>query len=231
MIAVGRRALRKIDPSLDLSKHLLEFEQLPRPWSAAALFGRVAPLEIEVGSGKGLFLRNAARSQPDVDFLGIEIAHKYARFAAAGLAKAGLDQRPGRVGRRHADLRRVDPRRLAGRRPRLLSRSLVEEAAPQAARDERDLHRDMSSGRSCRAARCTSGPTLRSIFRRRWNSWPPTRGSAGRSPCRKRPPSTTWPIARISSGGCGSATSRSIGRSSGREFRKAAPSAIRSFGV
>ena len=29
-------------------------------------------------------------SQPDVDFLGIEIAHKYARFAAAGLAKAGL---------------------------------------------------------------------------------------------------------------------------------------------
>jgi len=90
MNAVGRRALRKIDPSLDLSKHLLEFEQLPRPWSAGAIFGRVAPLEIEVGSGKGLFLRNAARSQPAVDFLGIEIAHKYARFAAAGLVKAGL---------------------------------------------------------------------------------------------------------------------------------------------
>ena len=87
---MGRRALRKIDPSLDLSRHLLEFEQLPRPWSAEAIFGRIAPLEIEVGSGKGLFLRNAARSRPDVDFLGIEIAHKYARFAAAGLAKAGL---------------------------------------------------------------------------------------------------------------------------------------------
>jgi tRNA (guanine-N7-)-methyltransferase len=98
---VGRRALRKIDPSLDLSEHLLEFAQLPRPWSAAAIFGRhpqadplrecpARPLEIEVGSGKGLFLRNAARCRPDVDFLGIEIAHKYARFAAAGLAKAGL---------------------------------------------------------------------------------------------------------------------------------------------
>jgi tRNA (guanine-N7-)-methyltransferase len=87
---VGRRALRKIDPSLDLSKHLLEFEQLPRPWSSAAIFGRLGPLEIEVGSGKGLFLRNAARACPDVDFLGIEIAHKYACFAAAGLAKAGL---------------------------------------------------------------------------------------------------------------------------------------------
>ncbi len=69
---------------------MLEFDELPRPWNAESIFGRVAPLEIEVGSGKGLFLRNAARSYPDVDFLGIEIAHKYARFAAAGLAKAGL---------------------------------------------------------------------------------------------------------------------------------------------
>ena len=87
---MGRRALRKIDPALDLSRHLLEFEQLPRPWDSAAIFGRAAPLEVEVGSGKGLFLRNAARANPDVDFLGMEIAHKYARFAAAGLAKAGL---------------------------------------------------------------------------------------------------------------------------------------------
>jgi tRNA (guanine-N7-)-methyltransferase len=87
---MGRRALRKIDPALDLSRHLLEFEQLPRTWDAAALFGRAAPLEIEVGTGKGLFLRNAAGGHPETDFLGIEIAHKYARFAAAGLAKAGL---------------------------------------------------------------------------------------------------------------------------------------------
>ena len=42
LVAVGRRALRKIDPSLDLSRHLLEFEQLPRPWSAEAIFGRIA---------------------------------------------------------------------------------------------------------------------------------------------------------------------------------------------
>ncbi len=92
---MGRRALRKIDPSLDLSRHLIEFERLPRPWDAAAIFGRhpragTRPLEIEVGSGKGLFLRTAAAANPDVDFLGIEIVHKYARFAAAGLAKAGL---------------------------------------------------------------------------------------------------------------------------------------------
>jgi len=40
-----------------------------------------------VGSGKGLFLRTAAAERPDVDFLGIETSLKYARFAAAALAK------------------------------------------------------------------------------------------------------------------------------------------------
>ena len=87
---MGRRALRKINPSIDLTGHLKLVEQLSRPWDAAALFGGTAPLEVEVGSGKGLFLRNVAADRPEVDFLGIEIAGKYARFAAAGLAKAGL---------------------------------------------------------------------------------------------------------------------------------------------
>lgn len=87
---MGRRALRKIDPKLDLSNYLLTFEDLPNPWNAAGLFGRTAPLEVEVGSGKGLFMRTAAAARPDVDFLGIEVARKYAAFAAAGLAKRGL---------------------------------------------------------------------------------------------------------------------------------------------
>ncbi len=87
---MGRRALRKIDPSIDLTGHLKTFDQLPRPWNAETLFGRVAPLEVEVGSGKGLFLRGAAAARPEVDFLGIEMAEKYAQFTAASLAKAGL---------------------------------------------------------------------------------------------------------------------------------------------
>jgi tRNA (guanine-N7-)-methyltransferase len=88
---MGRRTLRKPDASLDLSRHLKTFEQLPCPWDAAMLFGRAAPLEVEVGSGKGLFLRDAAAERPDTDFLGIELAVKYAHFAAAGLARRGLD--------------------------------------------------------------------------------------------------------------------------------------------
>lgn len=84
---MGRRALPKIDPTLDLSGHLLTVEELPSPWSVNELFGREAPLEIEVGSGKGLFLQNAAQRHPDHNFLGIEVSYKYARFTAARLTK------------------------------------------------------------------------------------------------------------------------------------------------
>ena len=84
---MGRRALRKPDPSLDLSRHLRETAELPRPIDFQRLFERAAPLEVEVGSGKGLFLASASRAQPDRNFLGIEVAQKYARHAAARLAR------------------------------------------------------------------------------------------------------------------------------------------------
>jgi tRNA (guanine-N7-)-methyltransferase len=87
---MARRALRKIDPTLDLSRQLKLPADLPRPWDAEKLFDRVAALEIEVGSGKGLFLQSAASRSPDHNFLGIEIATKYARFAAARIARSGL---------------------------------------------------------------------------------------------------------------------------------------------
>lgn len=87
---MGRRALRPINAALDLAPHLATFDELPQPWDAAALFGRDAPLEVEVGSGKGLFLEGAAASHPDINFLGSEIAHKYARYAAARLARREL---------------------------------------------------------------------------------------------------------------------------------------------
>jgi tRNA (guanine-N7-)-methyltransferase len=87
---MGRRALRKTDPALDLSRHLKTWDDLPRPWDAARLFGRDAPLEVEVGSGKGLFLTAAAGGMPDRNFLGCEIARKYAHFSAARLASRGI---------------------------------------------------------------------------------------------------------------------------------------------
>jgi tRNA (guanine-N7-)-methyltransferase len=88
---MGRRALKKIDPLLDLSRWYLEEEQLPNPLRALSLFGREASLEIEVGSGKGLFMSRVCVDQPDRMFLGIEVRRRYAQYAAARLARAHVD--------------------------------------------------------------------------------------------------------------------------------------------
>jgi tRNA (guanine-N7-)-methyltransferase len=45
------------------------------------LFGRVGPVHIEIGSGKGTFLVNQAQALPDDNFLGIEWASRYYRYA------------------------------------------------------------------------------------------------------------------------------------------------------
>ncbi|MGE3819859.1 MAG: tRNA (guanosine(46)-N7)-methyltransferase TrmB [Isosphaeraceae bacterium] len=54
------------------------------------LFGNDQPVELEIGSGKGLFLQNQATLHPDRNYLGIEISRKYARKAAERVAKHGL---------------------------------------------------------------------------------------------------------------------------------------------
>ena len=87
---MGRRALRKIDPALDLSSYLTTVDALAVSRDLAALFKHAAPLQVEVGTGKGLFLRTAAAATAEHNFLGIEIAHRYAEYAAAGLAAQHL---------------------------------------------------------------------------------------------------------------------------------------------
>lgn len=84
---MGRRALRKIDPNLDLSVHLRQLDELPDPIDPAAFFAHDGPLEVEVGSGKGLFVAAQSRAVPEHNFLGIEVSLKYARFAASKLAR------------------------------------------------------------------------------------------------------------------------------------------------
>ncbi len=82
-----RRAPRKPDPKLDLTGYLLTLAELPVPLNPAALFPVSQPLEVEIGSGKGLFLATAALAAGNRNFLGIELAPKYAQFAAAKLAR------------------------------------------------------------------------------------------------------------------------------------------------
>ena len=85
-------------PPIDVSAHLIEPVTDPgRPTDAAplaidwnALFGNDHPVELEVGSGKGLFLVNAARANPGRNYLGVEISAKYARLAAERLARQDI---------------------------------------------------------------------------------------------------------------------------------------------
>ncbi len=86
-----RKQLPKRDPLLVLDRHLRDADSLPEILTSESLFGNDHPLEFEIGSGKGLFLQNAAAARPQHNFVGVEIAKMYAAHAAARLAKGELD--------------------------------------------------------------------------------------------------------------------------------------------
>jgi tRNA (guanine-N7-)-methyltransferase len=54
------------------------------------VFGRAAPVHIEIGCGKGTFLLNQATARPEADFVGIERANKYYRYAVDRIGRWGL---------------------------------------------------------------------------------------------------------------------------------------------
>lgn len=83
-----RSPIRRPGPEVDLSKNFREVDDLPAMLSSDSMFGDDLPLEIEVGSGKGLFLTNASGVTPEHNFLGIEIATKYAAHAAGRIKRA-----------------------------------------------------------------------------------------------------------------------------------------------
>ena len=74
----------------DPSPFTVDLGSLEAPISWPDLFGDDRPVELEVGSGKGLFLANAATANPAHNYFGIELARKYARRAAERVAKLGL---------------------------------------------------------------------------------------------------------------------------------------------
>jgi tRNA (guanine-N7-)-methyltransferase len=84
---VGPRNLGRIPPP----KIFLPGEsEEAGPVDFAALFGRTAPVEMEIGVGKGRFLLNAAAANRDLDFFGVEIEPEYAEIARVRAAGAGL---------------------------------------------------------------------------------------------------------------------------------------------
>jgi tRNA (guanine-N7-)-methyltransferase len=77
-------------PTIAGAAFTLEFPQGESPVEWAEVFGNDHPVALEVGSGKGLFLANAATAEPGWNFLGIELSRKYAQLAAARVAKRNL---------------------------------------------------------------------------------------------------------------------------------------------
>ncbi len=78
-------------PPVDLRPYFLTLADIPpAPLVAARLFERDQPLEVEIGSGRGLFLVNAGLTRPQTNFLGIEYDFKEARRGARRLQKRAL---------------------------------------------------------------------------------------------------------------------------------------------
>lgn len=67
----------------------LEPEAIPKPVDWAQLFGNDHPVEMEIGMGKGTFITEAAKANPNHNFFGIEWARWFWRYASDRLRRNG----------------------------------------------------------------------------------------------------------------------------------------------
>jgi tRNA (guanine-N7-)-methyltransferase len=65
----------------------LDVDTLPRPLDWRQVFGNDHPVELEIGTGKGTFLTEQAKAHPDVNFLGLEWANWFFRYASDRLRR------------------------------------------------------------------------------------------------------------------------------------------------
>ncbi|MCC7352047.1 MAG: tRNA (guanosine(46)-N7)-methyltransferase TrmB [Phycisphaerales bacterium] len=65
----------------------LDVEKISRPLDWRTLFGNDHPIEIEIGMGKGTFLTEQAKARPQTNFLGIEWARWFWRYASDRLRR------------------------------------------------------------------------------------------------------------------------------------------------
>ena len=67
----------------------LDTTSIPLLWPE--IFGREAPTDIEIGSGKGKFLNELAALHPERNILAVERSQKYQRLSCDRAARRGLD--------------------------------------------------------------------------------------------------------------------------------------------
>jgi tRNA (guanine-N7-)-methyltransferase len=77
-------------PRIDTAPFTLDLTGVEGFLNWANVFGNDRPVELEVGSGKGLFLQNTATANPDINYVGVELSRKYAARAAERVAKRRL---------------------------------------------------------------------------------------------------------------------------------------------
>ena len=66
----------------------LDVETLPKPLDLPALFGNDNPVELEIGIGKGTFITEQAKARPDTNFIGLEWAKWFWRYASDRLRRS-----------------------------------------------------------------------------------------------------------------------------------------------
>ncbi len=97
-LKVLRRKIHKLFSALIMAKKILkDYTNISLKLKTPAqrlnfkdIFGRTADVNVEIGSGKGTFLLSQAKLHPQSDFLGIEWANKYYRFAVDRIGRWGL---------------------------------------------------------------------------------------------------------------------------------------------
>jgi tRNA (guanine-N7-)-methyltransferase len=71
-----------------------EIALLPEAISEKSDFSRIfrsaAPIEVEIGSGRGTFLVSQAQAHPEINFLGIEYTNKVYRYSVDRIGRRGL---------------------------------------------------------------------------------------------------------------------------------------------
>jgi tRNA (guanine-N7-)-methyltransferase len=65
----------------------VELETLTQPIDLRALFGNDLPVELEIGMGKGTFLTDQAKARPQTNFIGIEWARWFWKYASDRLRR------------------------------------------------------------------------------------------------------------------------------------------------
>lgn len=92
-----KHAAERLEACRDLILPLAEYEpdyrkaaDNPSYYDLSAIFGNDNPLHIEIGCGKGQFICELAKRNPDINYIAIEVCDDVAVLACEGVRNAGL---------------------------------------------------------------------------------------------------------------------------------------------